>query len=79
MSSYQCYSCGGIACHDKRCRHFNEAVIELCEENGIDWHNDKDGWNRMKKLMGKFCHHCGKTGGHHGKKESCQKHCKWCG
>ena len=85
-SLYQCYTCGGIACHDKRCRHFNETVIELCEEYGIDWRTDKngrrrdnDGWERMKRLMGRFCHHCGKNGGHHRKQVKCKKHCKWCG
>ena len=26
FSLYQCYSCGGIACRDGRCRHYNEAL-----------------------------------------------------
>ena len=77
-SMYQCYSCGGNACRDKRCRHFNKKVTKLCQKNGIDYKNDKNGYEKMKKLMGRFCHHCGKTGGHHGENVKCEQFCKWC-
>ena len=73
-SLYQCWSCGGIACKDRRCRHFNKEVIKLCKKNNIDYKNDRNGFERMKKLMGRFCHHCGKTGGHHGEDVKCKQY-----
>ena len=78
QSLYQCYSCGSTLCRDGRCRNYKEALMELADEMGID-RRDKEEIKKLKPLMGRFCHICGKTGGHHGKDEKCVMKCKWCG
>ena len=75
QSMYQCYTCGSTMCRDGRCRNYKEAICGLADEMGID-KNDKEEMKKLKPLMGRFCHICGKTGGHQRKDEKCVSKCK---
>ena len=79
FSLYQFYSCGGIACRDGRCRHYNEALDKLANKLGIDLSKDKSRLNELKQMIRRFCHNCGKTGGHANPDTKCKRRCKWCG
>ena len=74
---YQCYTCGGIACADRSCRHFNSTVEEIQKYNSL---NGKEmPFREAKEWMGRFCQNCGQIGGHYGRECHREMHCKWCG
>ena len=77
-SLYQCHSCGVPGCKDGRCKNFKEALHKLAAKNGVNT-KDKTKMQKLKKLMDRFCHNCGKTGGHQDLNHKCIRKCKFCG
>ena len=74
---YQCYTCGGIECADRKCRHYNATVEDIRNYNKIN--GSKMSFKEAKDWMGRFCQNCGQVGGHLGQECHHTMKCKWCG